>query len=66
MAEYLVPFNNSLTIEEKCEIFAIRNRMINIPFNFSSKSEYKCECGKFEDMQHIYMCEQRRIFNAFL
>ena len=57
MAEYLVPFNNSLTIEEKCEIFAIRNRMINIPFNFSTKCEYKCECGKLEDMQHIYMCE---------
>ena len=57
MAEYLVPFNNSLPIEEKREIFAIRNRMINIPYNFSTKCEYKCECGKLEDMQHIYMCE---------
>ena len=39
----------------KREIFAIRNRLINIPYNFSTKCEYKCECGKLEDMQHIYV-----------
>ena len=57
MSEYLLPFNNELTIEEKCELFAVKNRMINIPYNFSSKCEYKCKCGKKEDMIHIYECE---------
>ena len=31
MADYLLPFNNTLTINEKCELFAVRNKMINIP-----------------------------------
>ena len=57
MASYLLPFNNCLTIDEKCELFAIKNRMINIPYNFSSKSEHKCECGQIETMSHIYHCE---------
>ena len=58
MSEYLQPFNNYLTVEQKREMFAVRNKMINIPANFSSKSESKCECGKKEDMQHIYDCEK--------
>ena len=58
MADYLLPFNNNLSIEEKCELFAIKNRMINIPNNFSSKSEYRCECGDIETMSHIYECQQ--------
>ena len=77
MQEYLLPFNNSLTTEQKCELFAIKTRKINIPDNFSSKSEYKCACGKPENMQHIYHCEQfneqiepivpyERIFNGKL
>ena len=57
MSEYLLPFNNNLTIEEKCEIFAVRNRMVNNPFNFSPNCEYKCECGEKEDMNHIFQCE---------
>ena len=57
MSEYLLPFNSNLTTEEKCEIFAVRNRMVNIPFNFSSNCEYKCECGEKEDMNHIYQCD---------
>ena len=57
MSEYLLPFNNDITIEEKCELFAVKNRMINIPYNFSSKCEYKCKCGRKEDMIHIYSCE---------
>ena len=32
--------------------------MINIPNNFSSKSEYRCECGDKETMSHIYECQQ--------
>ena len=57
MAEYLLPFNNKLKIEEKCELFAVRNKMINIPSNFSSKCDKKCECGEKENMKHIYECK---------
>ena len=34
MAEYLLPYNRQ-SIDEKCEMFAIKNSMINIPSNFS-------------------------------
>ena len=37
-------------------MFAVKNEMINIPANFSSKCEVKCECGSKEDMSHIYNC----------
>ena len=57
MADYLLPFNNTLTINEKCELFAVRNKMINIPSNFSSNSEIKCRCGQIETMTHIYECD---------
>ena len=57
MSEYLQPFNKSLTIEQKREMFAVRNRMVNIPTNFSSKNETKCDCGDIEDMVHIYECK---------
>ena len=59
MSEYLCPNNNSLTIEEKCNIFAVKNRMVDIPANFSSKlnrsNMVNC-CGEKEDMEHIYNC----------
>ena len=75
MSEYLQPYNRYLTVEQKQEMFAVRNRMVNIPCNFGSKT--KCECGKNEDMSHIYECkilcgnkEQRvkfsKIFNGSL
>merc|ERR1712115_100314 len=57
MAEYLQPYNKYLTVEEKREMFKIRNRMVNIPANFTSKSEHKCKCGDLEDMSHIYECD---------
>ena len=57
MADYLMPLNNKLTINEKCELFAVRNRMINIPSNFSSNCEFKCKCGENENMKHIYECK---------
>ena len=57
MADYLAPFNKQ-TIEEKCEMFAIKNSMIEIPANFSSECEIECECGAREDMKHIYECEK--------
>ena len=31
--------------------------MIEIPFNFSSKAEKECICGKIENMENIYVCE---------
>ena len=55
MSEYLQPYNRNLTVEQKQEMFAVRNRMVNIPGNFGTKT--KCECGKNEDMSHIYECE---------
>ena len=44
MADYLLPCNKKQTIQQKCEMFAVKNSMINIPANFSSKSEEKCKC----------------------
>ena len=36
MAKYLLPFNKKMNIEQKREMFSVRNRMVNIPANFSS------------------------------
>ena len=49
MAEYLIP-STSLTISEKQQMFAIKNRMLNIPANFPQPNiEHKCICdGKKE------------------
>ena len=33
MSEYILPINNHITTEEKCEIFAMKTRMIKIPNN---------------------------------
>ena len=56
MSEYLLPYNSIMSIEEKREMFAIRNRMTNIPINFGKKEE-KCICETSETMSHIYSCE---------
>jgi hypothetical protein len=59
MAEYLLPDNN-LTIINKRRIFLIRNRMLDIPSNFSSSNknkEFNCFCGNYNDMKHIYECQ---------
>ena len=63
MAEYLQPYNKYLTVEENRGIFEIRNRMVNISYNFKSNSEEKCKCGDIEDMSHIYECEILSIKN---
>ena len=55
MSEYLMPFNSRLNIEDKRTIFEIRNNMIRIQCNFGNKEE-KCICGKSENMDHIYSC----------
>ena len=56
-----MPNEENLTIEDKHYIFAIRNRMIQIPTNFPSKYENKNEncliCGKKEIMEHLYSCK---------
>ena len=56
MAEYLLPFNSKLNIEEKQYLFSIRNRMTKIPINYGQKDE-KCVCGADENLQHIYSCQ---------
>ena len=35
MAEYLLTFNNHLTIEDKCEMFEVKNRMKKFPHFFN-------------------------------
>ena len=58
MSDYLLPENRLLTIAEKQRLFGVKNRMTNIPSNFATKNtEYKCYCGKKEDMKHIYYCD---------
>ena len=39
MADYLMPNEENLTISDKRYIFAIRNRMIQIPNNFPTKNK---------------------------
>ena len=57
MAEYLMPNSNIQSNTVKREIFAIRNKMVNIPANYSSrKIEHGCQCGMKEDMEHVYTC----------
>ena len=63
MAHYLLPNDCGLTVDMKQQIFAIRNRMLNIPYNFPGQykqinDECKTGCGNLETMKHLYMCEQ--------
>ena len=60
MSEYLLPRKNeNLSITEKQYIFAIRNRMIYIEFNFPKYKVSKklCCCGEELNMKHIYSCK---------
>ena len=58
MAEYLLPTNEALTLEEKQKLFSIRNRMVDIPSNFPKSDEKSlCFCGEQENMKHIFDCE---------
>ena len=57
LADYLQPIN-PMPIEKKQKLFAVRNRMIQIPNNFpKSETKAKCFCGKIEDMSHVYNCK---------
>ena len=58
MADYLQPINSKLTIEQKQQMFAVRNRMCLIPDNFpKSETKSRCLCSAIEDMSHIYNCK---------
>ena len=57
MAEYLLPDSN-LSTEQKRRLFSIRNKMVDISDNFSSREiETFCYCGEREMMSHIYYCK---------
>ena len=61
MADYLLPENDLLTIDEKQQLFAVRNRMTEIASNFPKPgSKPTCLCGAEENMKHIFNC---KIFN---
>ena len=59
-----MPYGESMTISEKRYIFAMRNRMILIPANFPNRNKDEDEnckqCGKTENMKHIYMCNMKQ------
>ena len=58
MADYLQPFCTDLTYEQKSEMFAVQNSMIQIESNFPKNNiQTKCLCNEKEDMEHIYNCE---------
>ena len=58
MASYLLPNNEGVSVTDKRNIFAMRNRMTDIPANFPTKDKIEnCICGKTEDMEHIYSCK---------
>ena len=55
MAEYLLPENRSLNINEKQKLFEVKNRMIKLPINFPKNNmKNSCYCGKEETMEHMY------------
>ena len=57
MADYLMPYNKGLNIEEKRYLFSIRNRMVDAGNNFGKNEKCKM-CDNNEDMNHIYICEK--------
>ena len=54
MSEYLLPYNDKLTISEKQGLFAVLNRMVDISDNYGKHGH--CICNEKEDMSHIYSC----------
>ena len=58
MAEYLLPVNSKLSVEQKQRMFSLKNRMIELPENFPNKEmENECSCGKLKNILHIYTCK---------
>ena len=61
MSPYLLPNDHGLTIAEKQLLFSIKNKMLNIHGNFSSKQlEKYCKggCDIIKSKKHIYDCEK--------
>ena len=59
-----MPNEQIQNIDDQRNIFAMRNRMVEIPLNFPHKKEIKpCSCGTVETMEHIYTCEKWNISN---
>ena len=54
LAEYLLPNETLKNIEDQQYLFAMRNKMIEIPANIGK--EEKCICGETENMSHVYYC----------
>ena len=47
-----------ITIQEKQEMFSIKNRMVQISQNFPQTNKIDiCLCGEIETMNHIYSCK---------
>ena len=62
MSEYLQPYNEELSIDERRRLFSFRNKMADIPSNFPKTNFFeKCRCGENEDMAHIYECKMLNI-----
>ena len=58
MAEYLMPNFQNISIEDRRNIFELRNRMLPIPINFPNrKDDTTCWCGDLEETRHIYICK---------
>ena len=57
MSEYLLPSTCSLTIEEKQEMFSMKNKMIKIPANFPQNKKIQSKCGELENMENVYKYE---------
>ena len=53
MADYLMPNEAKMTINDQRNIFAMRNRMVLIPSNFSENNlKEVCVCGHEANMKH--------------
>ena len=58
MADYMMPNEAKMTINDQRNIFAMRNRMVLIPSNFSENNlKEVCVCGHEANMKHLYICE---------
>ena len=58
MAEYLLPNDTGLSVEDKRKVFSIRNRTIELSTNYPLKyRDELCICGEKEQMEHIYKCK---------
>ena len=68
MSDYLAPVTG-LTISEKQEVFAIKNRMMQISFNFPNNKKIEtCLCGQEGNLEHIckLLNKEKTIFNGVL